>query len=132
MNCPACESNNWVKNGKVNNKQRYKCKSCKAQFLSYDPSSVNFLMMKHRHAIILYLQGMSFREIGKLIGINHTSIFTWIKIFESKLKEIKITHKPEIIQASDLIEMLIEKINEGKTSRFLLINLEIDNHFIIK
>lgn len=81
--CPNCSSENYVKSGIVNNRQRYKCKDCNYYF------SVNKLGKKIDNyfvnkALQLYLEGLSYREIERILGISHVSISNWVKRYNIK------------------------------------------------
>jgi len=81
--CPNCSSSNYVKSGIVSNRQRYKCKNCGYYF------TVNKLGKKIddyyvNKALQLYLEGLSYREIERILGISHVSIMNWVKKFNIK------------------------------------------------
>jgi transposase-like protein len=78
--CPNCGSEKYIKSGIVNNRQRYKCKSCGYYF------SVNKIGKKIddyyvNKALQLYLEGLTYREIERILGISHVSIMNWVKKF---------------------------------------------------
>ena len=75
--CPKCQNNQIVKSGIVKNRQRYLCKPCNYFF------SVNKLGKKIddyyvTKALQLYHEGLSFREIERIIGVSHVSISNWV------------------------------------------------------
>mgnify|MGYP001553823841 FL=1 len=81
--CPNCNSENYIQSGIVNNRQRYKCKSCGSFF------SVNKLGKKIddyyvNKALQLYLEGLTYREIERILGISHVSIMNWVKKYNIK------------------------------------------------
>lgn len=63
--CPHCFKANLVKNGIVNKRQRYKCKLCNYTFTRIKKCGYSRDIKKE--ALILYLQGMGYREIGRKI-----------------------------------------------------------------
>ena len=82
--CPKCEGDHVVKSGVVNNKQRYLCKKCQYYF------SVNKIGKKINNyyvikALQLYLEGLSLREIERVLGVSHATISNWVK--EANLKK---------------------------------------------
>ncbi len=82
-NCPNCSSENAIKSGVVNKRQRYKCKDCNYYF------SVNKLGKKIddyyvNKALQLYLEGLSYREIERILGISHVTILNWVKKYNIK------------------------------------------------
>jgi len=83
MTCKKCDSKNHVKAGFVDGEQRYKCKKCGCQFVPTKkqrgkPENTKIL------AIWLYLHGLSFRAIGKLLQVTHKSVLDWVRLFARK------------------------------------------------
>ncbi|WP_298883441.1 helix-turn-helix domain-containing protein [uncultured Polaribacter sp.] len=81
--CPNCNSERNIKSGIVNNRQRYKCKDCSYYF------TVNKLGKKIddyyvNKALQLYLEGLSYREIERILGVSHVSIINWVKKYNIK------------------------------------------------
>ena len=77
--CPKCQSREVVKNGKVQGKQRYKCKSCSLQFTSLTPRGRP--AQEKAMAVTLYTQGLSIRAIARLIEVSPSAVLKWIKTF---------------------------------------------------
>ena len=81
--CPNCNSDKNIKSGIVGNRQRYKCKECQYFF------SVNKIGKKIddyyvNKSLQLYLEGLSYREIERILGISHVSIMNWVKKYNIK------------------------------------------------
>lgn len=81
--CPNCNSERYVKSGVIKNRQRYNCKSCNYYF------TVNKLGKKIddyyvNKALQLYLEGLTYREIERILGISHVSIMNWVKKYNIK------------------------------------------------
>ncbi|MCB0399395.1 MAG: IS1 family transposase [Winogradskyella sp.] len=81
--CPNCGSDSYVKSGIVNDRQRYRCKSCSYYF------TVNKLGKKIddyyvNKALQLYLEGLTYREIERILGVSHVSIMNWVKKYNIK------------------------------------------------
>lgn len=77
--CPKCsDQEGIVKSGIVNNKQRYLCKRCAYHFTvrKVGKKIDNYYIVK---AIQLYLEGLSLREIERVLGVSHSTISNWIK-----------------------------------------------------
>lgn len=103
MNCKNCGSSKIVKNGKVNNQQRYKCKACGKQFVNTD----NFDRMRTQKHIIgfaldLYYDGMSLRKIQRHINylfkvkVSYYAIQKWITKYSKLVKEYVDTLKADL------------------------------------
>ncbi len=81
--CPSCSSENQIKSGVINGRQRYKCKDCNYYF------TVNKIGKKIddyyvSKALQLYLEGLTYREIERILGISHVSIMNWVKKYNIK------------------------------------------------
>ena len=81
--CPNCGSQDYVKSGIVAERQRYKCKKCNYYF------TVNKLGKKIddyyvNKALQLYLEGLTYREIERILGVSHVSIMNWVKKYNIK------------------------------------------------
>ena len=80
MKCPKCNSENHVKDGIVKGKQRFFCKQWKTG------RRVDFrgkpLEIK-RMVLYLYLEGLGFRSIGRIIKKSNVAVLKWIKAFWS-------------------------------------------------
>jgi transposase-like protein len=97
--CPKCKSKNFRKDGIVKSKQRYLCKDCKHHFTVEYIGKPNSLK---RDALILYLEGLGFRSIGRYLNVSHVSVFNWIKSFGEKLDEIRNPDEIEIIEMDEM------------------------------
>jgi len=94
MLCKNCDSANIVKIGKVNNKQRYRCKACGKTFINND-NFANMRTQKHIIAIAmdLYFDGMSVRKIQRQIEyifkvkVSQVAIYKWIIKYSTLVKE---------------------------------------------
>lgn len=98
-NCPKCKSRNFRKDGIVKKRQRYFCKDCKHHFTVEHVGKPDELK---RDALILYLEGLGFRSIGRYLNVSHVAVFNWIKSFGEKLEEFR---NPEDIEVIELDEM---------------------------
>ena len=107
--CPKCQSDNIVKSGVIKDRQRFFCKKCNYYF------TVNKLGKKIdsyyvTKALQLYLEGLSFREIERILGISHVSIINWVKKYNIKRPysfEYHSTYK--ILNAQELAKYFSEK-----------------------
>ena len=81
--CPNCGSDRYIKSGIVNERQRYKCKSC-GYFFSVNKIGKRINDYYVNKALQLYLEGLSYREIERILGISHVSILNWVKKYNIK------------------------------------------------
>lgn len=87
-NCPRCDCELVVKSGVVNQRQRYKCKKC-AYFFTVTKQGKKIDDYYVIKALQLYIEGVSYREIERILGISHVSVMNWVKKYRIKSPENK-------------------------------------------
>lgn len=110
--CPKCQSARAIKSGIVNERQRYACKDCGYHFTvqkegkKIDPYYVT-------KAIQLYLEGMSYREIERILGVSHVSVMNWVKIYGFKRPLVTANYHPtyKILSHGELAEYMAQQNN---------------------
>ncbi len=107
--CPKCKSQEIVKSGMAKGKQRYKCHSCNYNFTvmkegkSIDP----YYVIK---ALQLYIEGVSLREIERILGVSHVSVMNWIKRYNVKAPENLDYHPTyKVLTHTELLEFFVDK-----------------------
>ncbi len=80
MSCPRCQHPHSVKNGCVNEKQRYKCKACNYQWTE-NPTHRGRPLSEKALAVFLYCHGLSMNAIAKILGASPSTILDWIRHF---------------------------------------------------
>jgi DNA invertase Pin-like site-specific DNA recombinase len=109
LSCPKCHNKQIVKSGIINSKQRYLCKKCNYFF------TVNKLGKKIddyyvTKALQLYLEGLSFREIERIIGVSHVTVSNWVKEYKIKKPSHADYHPTyKIFNHLELVEYLKNK-----------------------
>jgi transposase len=98
MNCLRCGSENSIKSGFARSKQRFECKDCHYHFVEPSPKAGD---EEHLQVVKLYCSGVSFRQIGRLQGLSHTTARRWVKQFTSALPEISSNQAPVSVVALD-------------------------------
>ncbi len=109
--CPKCRSNDCVKSGIVNERQRFRCKKCNYYFTvqKLGKKIDNYYVIK---ALQLYLEGLSYREIERILGISHVSVGNWVREFKVKRLEQRDYHPSyRIFSHNELVEFLAHKSN---------------------
>jgi transposase-like protein len=87
MNCPKCTCEKRVKSGIVKGRQRYKCKECGCNYTVELKSTGKSKSMK-KQALHLYLEGLGFRSIGRILGVSNVSVLNWIRSFGKEVQEL--------------------------------------------
>ena len=80
MTCPRCQHPHFVKNGRINEKQRYKCKHCHYQWTENHIYRGRPLAEKAL-AVFLYCHGLSMNAIAKMLQASPSTILEWGRNF---------------------------------------------------
>lgn len=114
-NCPRCASEEIVKSGFVNDNQRFKCKTCN-YFFTVDKLGKkidNYYVVK---CLQLYLEGVSYREIERILGISHVTAMNIVKkhiVCKPEQNKYKPTYK--ILKYQELLDYYAQEDNiKGK------------------
>lgn len=89
MKCPKCASETMQhKIGKTKaGSQRYKCSACNIRYTPIKKRR-GYKPEMHQQVLRLYKEGMNMRQIGRTLGIHHTTISTWIKSYLKNLPDV--------------------------------------------
>ena len=102
MKCPKCESTQISKNGRHHGNQNYICLHCGRQFVeSYSPKGYSDDVKQLR--LKMYLNGMGFRGIERVTGINHNTIINWVRQAGKALPDAPESDEiPEVTELDEL------------------------------
>jgi transposase-like protein len=99
--CPYCGSNSSVHKAGLNGtgSQRMRCRQCSRYFtavrkpMGYDPSL-------RAQAVQMHLEGMSFRGVGRALGVNFQSVINWFNAAHDQLP-----HQVEDVAPTQTVEI---------------------------
>lgn len=128
--CPKCKHDNYVKSGIVKGRQRYSCRDCQYHFtvLKEGKNIDPYYVVK---AIQLYVEGVTLREIERILGVSHVSVMNWIRqygITRPDNLEYRPTYK--VFSHAELIEFMSQR--ENLHSSGCIINELGDKFMMIK
>jgi transposase-like protein len=101
MKCLRCGSEENCKDGFAQSRQRYKCKKCNYHYTVAKKSDIKSPDTR-RMAFEMYLEGLGFRAIGRLLRISYGTVYQWIKNWD---KQIELPRRNEQIEVVELDEM---------------------------
>ena len=104
MKCRFCHSLDVVKSGHVRNKQRYKCKECKKNYVT-DITSRGMSLGIKMEAIRLLKEGMGLRGIGRILGVSATTVMVWVRNYASIIEEMIQENKVKNIEDIEVVEL---------------------------
>ncbi len=79
--CPLCQQNEYVIKSGHNRTgiQRYCCQQCQGYFTP-QPKPMGYDFQIKKQAVQLYLEGTSYRAIGRLFSVHNQSVLTGSKL----------------------------------------------------
>lgn len=102
--CPKCQSNHIVKAGFAYGKQRYRCKGCTHHFTVLHKSTKKDESIR-KLAIDMYLEGLGFRAIGRVLGIGHSTVYYWVKELGIKHQDTYNVNLDQSNESIDIVEL---------------------------
>ena len=87
MHCPQCGCVEKTKSGKAHGMQRYRCKGCGAHYTK--SSRRGYPLEVRKRAVALYLEGLGFRSISRLLSVSHVTLQRWVKDMAAQIRLIK-------------------------------------------
>jgi transposase-like protein len=128
--CPKCQSEVLIKSGVVNGRQRYRCKNCSYSFtVLKDGKQIDpYYVIK---ALQLYIEGVTYREIERILGISHVTVMNWVKKYSIKMPENNDYHPTyKVLNHEELLTFLGDK-NSLKSAGCIITELG-DKFMVIK
>lgn len=110
-NCPKCKNKNIVKSGIIKDRQRFHCKDCNYYFTvkKLGKQIDDYFVTK---ALQLYLEGLNFREIERIIGVSHVTISSWVKKYNIKRPPHSEFHTSyKVLKQNELLEYFQNESN---------------------
>src|SRR3954471_13485853 len=112
--CPNCGHATGVRKWGHNRAgtQRYRCLDCQRSFTP-TPKEQGHGVAVHEQAVRLYLEGMSLRAIGRLLGVVHQSVANWVTAAARQLpKRVSDATPAKTIEVDELYTFV-----EGKKGK---------------
>ncbi len=106
--CPRCKSEDLRKAGIVLKRQRYECKLCHYHFTTTSTGKPEELK---RQALALYLEGLGFRSIGRILKVSHVAVYYWIKQFGKNSEELQSRAAIEVVEMDEMHTYIASKKN---------------------
>jgi transposase-like protein len=127
-NCPKCGCWEHSKNGFAKGLQRYKCKNCGYNYTVERKSDVKPEKIR-RLALHLYLEGLGFRSIGRVLSklldglVSYGTVYSWVKKYGEET-ELPVQDNPIEVMELDELHTYVGKKKLTAGSGLLLIDME--------
>ena len=120
--CKKCGSDHTVKSGILANKQRYSCKDCGCNFREGDNRTNDKVAAKKALCILLYaIAKGSFRMMGRILGIDHTLVYRWVREFGERLPEPEVAGDIQEIEFDEVWHFIKSKKTNFGSSKPLIV-----------
>lgn len=122
MNCPKCKHTHYCKDGVINQRQRYLCKGCGYRYTVVRKSDVRPDEIK-RMALSMFLEGLGYRVIAKILGVHYVTVFYWIKEWGHHVKKLK---RDSVVQSVEIDELhsIVGRKRRTKGYAMLLVDIK--------
>lgn len=120
--CPKCDSQTCIKDGVIKEKQRFKCKTCGYR---HTVMQRGLGLDIRRQALQLYLAGLGFRSIGRLLQCSHVTVSQWINAHGESIKSIRAVNQVSVIKTQD-IHAYIEMRHVTQRATMLVFDMKTD------
>ena len=117
MKCLKCSSDNICKNGKMYGMQRYKCKDCSYNYTKGRNCKDKSLK---RFALELYLEGLGFRSIGRLIKVSHVSVCNWVRQYGQSLELLQNDNEICLTEIDEMHSYVRSKKTQSRSGLLLI------------
>jgi len=101
MKCVKCGSSDRVKNGFLQGVQRYRCKGCGYNYSVEFKSTAKPEDVK-RQALLMYLEGLGFHSIGRILKVSHVSVLKWVRKYGRDVDSIRNEKPVNIMELDEL------------------------------
>lgn len=81
--------------------QRYKCQPCGSKYTP-PPAQRGYPEAVRQQAVRMYLDGLNFRRIGRLLGVDHVSVMNWVNAYADKVEDAPMPATAETVEMDEL------------------------------
>ena len=99
--CPRCGVEERTKAGFSGERQRWRCKGCGFHYSVTHKSDVRPPETR-KLALQLYLEGLGFRAIGRVLKVSNVTVLKWIRAFGEAASELQTTEEVEVMEVDEL------------------------------
>jgi transposase-like protein len=101
--CPKCARE--TKQHKIgftqSGSQRYKCQHCECRYTP-EPKPHGYPDEVRQRAVRMYLDGLNFRRIGRLLGVHHTSVINWVNAHAETVEQVPVPDAVETVEMDEV------------------------------
>jgi len=108
--CPSCSlKTRQIKSGyNRSGSQRYQCRHCGKKYTP-TPKEQGYPQEIRTKAVRMYVDGINFRRIGRLLNVHHQSVINWVNAYASNLPEAPTPEEVDTVEMDELYTFIGEK-----------------------
>jgi transposase-like protein len=112
--CPKCAEKTRQSRSGFNRSgsQRYQCRDCGKKYTP-SPKEKGHSQEIRTKAIRMYVDGLNFRRIGRLLNVHHQSVINWVNAYASSLPEAPTPAEVDEVEMDELYTFVGEKKTES-------------------
>ena len=61
----------------------------------------------------MYVDGINFRRIGRLLDVHHQSVINWVNAYADQLPDAPVPDKTDVVEMDELYTFIREKKTES-------------------
>ena len=114
MKCPNCRSSTrQYKTGFTKaQSQRYKCQHCDKRYTP-NPKPRGYPEGLRKQALKMYIEGINFRRIGRLLNVHHQSVINWVNAYAEELPDAPVPEQADDVEMDELYTFISSKKTES-------------------
>ena len=70
---------------------------------------MDYAQEQHRQALRLYLEGMSFRAIGRMLEVHHQTVINWVQVHAQQLPSPPVSEEVAVAELDELSTFMDKK-----------------------
>lgn len=109
--CPHCQAKDrQVKGGRTpSGSQRLKCGYCQRRYTP-EPKEQGYPDTMRQQAVKLYVDGLNYRRIGRVLGVDHKTVMLWVRAHADQLPaRPPLPEQVEVIEEDELYTFIGKK-----------------------
>jgi len=112
--CPKCgEQTRQIKDGYNRSRsQRLRCQHCGKRYTP-SPKEQGYSRETRKKAIRMYVDGINFRRIGRLLNVHHQSVINWVNAYAEELPDAPVPEQADDVEMDELYSFIGSKKTES-------------------
>ncbi|WP_460677763.1 helix-turn-helix domain-containing protein, partial [Hymenobacter coalescens] len=91
------------KNGRMNGKQRYRCRSCGYNYTG--GVGTGYPVEQRQVALKLYLEGLGFRAIGRVLDVSNVTVMRWVRAYGQRAQQQAADAPAQAVRIAEVDEL---------------------------